>query len=585
MKGFHNKILIVDLASGKTSHQETGEDVCTKYLGGKGIATRLLLDMNPPRVDPLSPGNRLIFAQGPLADAKVHGSARYGVFTRSPLTGFYLESYAGGASPDYISRTGHDAVVLEGASDKPVWIEVTDEKVEFHDADDLWGLDAHQADRAVRKKLPPKRAGVLVIGPAGESGVRFAGINNDLWHKAGRGGAGAVMGSKKIKAIAFHGGKKRRPADPGLLDRHWKRMMERAKTDPGVASYKKYGTMQMVAIANEAGVFPARYWELGRREDYLDKISGQALLKRCKVGPSACPRCFIACGNRAEVLAGRHKGLVIEGPEYETVYAFGGLCMIEEIEEIMYLNDICDREGLDTITMGNLAAFAMHAYEHGASSHEIVYGDVDATAELIRMTSRKEGIGAVLAEGIIRAARHFGIEDHAVHVKGMEPAGYDPRPLKGMALSYAVSDRGACHLRTTFYKAEFAGLIEPDAVEGKAEALLDYEDRLTLHDCLVMCRFFRDMTGWDELSLLVKGATGMDLDREGLKRIAADVTDLTREFNLRQGLRPEHDSLPDRLIDRRLEPSGESVTREQMDRLVSDYYRARGWNDAGKPAK
>jgi aldehyde:ferredoxin oxidoreductase len=422
----------------------------------------------------------------------------------------------------------------------------------------------------------------VVIGPGGERQVRFAIIANDYWRCAGRSGAGAVMGAKKVKGIVFLGEAKRKVADSEVLARHFRDLTERAKTDPGVANYKKYGTMMMIKVANQANVFPTRYWSAGRRENW-EEISGDALLAKFKVTPHACPRCFMACGKITEVKAGRHQGLKIEGPEYETTFAFGGLCLVKDLEEIAYLNDLCDRLGLDTITVGNLAGFAMLASEQGKITEKIPFGDVDMIAQLIQDIAERKGLGAVLADGIREAARTWDMEDEAVHVKGLEPSGYDPRPLKGMGLAYAVSDRGACHLRATMYKPELAGLIAPSAVAGKAEMFIDYEDRATLFDTLILCRFFRDLNQWDELKTIILGTTGMDLDQAGLARIAAGIMDLTRSFNLWEGATAADDRLPQRLYKIKITPDNQDITPAELRTMVIEYYRLRGWDEQGRP--
>jgi aldehyde:ferredoxin oxidoreductase len=326
-----------------------------------------------------------------------------------------------------------------------------------------------------------------------------------------------------------------------------------------------------------AGAFPTKYWSLGRFDKWQN-ISADALLEKCRVKPKACPKCFFACGNLTEVVDGRHKGLIIEGPEYETIYAFGGLCMIDDIREIAYLNDICDRLGMDTMTAGNLAAFTIEASHRKSIGEKIEYGDVDGIAELLNKIARKEGIGAILAEGIIHASKEWGLEDLAIHVKGLEPAGYDPRVLKGMGLAYATSDRGACHLRATVYKAELSGIIPPDQIEGKAELLIDWEDRHILFDTLILCRFFRDLYPWEVLSLLVNATTGMELDKEQLGTIAANIINKTREFNLREGMKREDDTLPKRFFEEKLEDSGKVLLKSDFQKMISDYYRLRGWD-------
>jgi len=279
-----------------------------------------------------------------------------------------------------------------------------------------------------------------------------------------------------------------------------------------------------------------------------------------------------------EIVDGRHKGLKIEGPEYETIYAFGGLCLIDDLREIAYLNDICDRLGMDTITAGNLAAFTIEASHRKPIGEKLEYGDVDGIADLLNKIARKEGVGAILAEGIRHASKEWGLEDLAIHAKGMEPPGYEPRVLKGMGLAYATSDRGACHLRATFYKLELSRIIAPDQIEGKAELFTEWEDRLTIMDALILCRFFRDLYVWDELALVIKGTTGMELDKEGLRGIATNIINKSHEFNLREGMSKADDTLPKRIFKEKLKDSGKVLLKSDFDKMVSDYYKLRGWD-------
>jgi len=282
------------------------------------------------------------------------------------------------------------------------------------------------------------------------------------------------------------------------------------------------------------------------------------------------------------IKSGRHKGLKLGGPEYETIYAFGGLCMIRDITEIASLNDLCDRLGLDTITAGNLCALVMEGARLGRMDKILEYGDAGGTKALIEDMVDGKGIGGILAKGICRAGSELGLEDLVVEVKGMEPAGYDPRVFKGMGLSYAVSDRGACHLRTTFYKPELAGMIDPAVTRNKAEMVIDFENRLTIFDCLILCRFFRDLYSWDVLKELILCLTGRDMTIEDLSRAASQITDSAREFNLREGLGPETDRLPSRILQTPL-PSGHAITLQEMEEMLNDYYRIKGWSRHGSP--
>jgi len=583
MKGFFNKILKINLNKKTFKEEPIPDSVYETYLGGKGLGTYLLMKENPPGIDPFSPDNRLIFCTGPITNTRIYGSCRHGVFTKSPLTGIYSESYSGGKVAEPMSRTGYDAFIFEDASIDPTWVEISDQTVQFHDAKDLWGKDTYSTEDEVLKRVNQKGAGALVIGPAGENLVRYAVIENDYWRSLGRTGVGAVMGSKKLKAIVFYGEKKKEIAYPERVEQFAKETLERGKDNPGVQGYKRFGTPMLVAMNNAVGGFPSKYWHLGTFEGW-EKISAEALLERCHVRPNACSRCFIACGNLSEVKEGRHKGLKIEGPEYETIYAMGGLCMVHEIEEIAYLNDICDRLGLDTISAGSLCAFAMEASEMGRIKEKIGWGDVDKIAQLLQDISSKKGIGAILAEGIRYAAKQWDMEEVAIHVKGLDPAGYEPRVLKGMGLANATSDRGACHLRATFYKAELSGMIPMDQMEGKAKLFLEFEDRFNIHDSLILCRFYRDLYwDWNYLSTIVEMTTGLKLGEQGLRKISSTIQNETRKFNLREGLNPKEDTLPKRFFDEPLGKEGKTIRREDLQRMLQDYYALRGWSPNGIP--
>ena len=586
MYSFYNRLLKIDLNQEAYRIETLDPEVLEINLGGKGLASYLLYQLNPPGIDPLDPENHLIFATGPVCGSAVWGSSRYGVFTKSPQTGFFSESYSGGKVPESIDATGFDAIIIKGRSARPTVLCVRPDHVEFQEAGDIWGIDSYQTENEVLKRFSrPEtnlgRPGAVVIGPAGENLIRFACIKNDHWRSAGRTGVGAVMGSKSLKAIHFQGDKKRSLYDPKAVREFSKALARESKDNPGVKAYKNMGTSQMVKVMNTANAFPTRYWTEESYEHWT-KISADALHERCEVSPRACAKCFMACGRMTTLKMGRHAGLKLEGPEYETIYAFGGLCLIDSIEEIAYLNDICDRLGMDTITAGNLCAFTIEAARRGKVQYKIDYGQVDAISELIEKISQKQGIGEILSQGIQAAAKEWNLEDIAVHVKGMEPAGYDPRTLKGMGLGYATSDRGACHLRSTFYKPELSGVIDPEQIEGKAEVFLDYEDRLILFDTLILCRFFRDLYPWEQLVKMVSAVTGINAGKEDLRKIASSVKNQVRRFNMREGLTAEDDRLP-KALHRKLKKTGNVITAQELEYMVKDYYRLRGWDDLGRP--
>ncbi len=586
MKGFFGKILEIDLTGRQFRTSPAKDDLLDRYLGGKGLASHLLWRLNPERVPPDAPENRLIFATGPVTGSSVWGSSRYGVFTKSPQTGLYSESYSGGKVPEAVDAAGYDAVVISGKCKEPSLLVISPDGAAFHPAKELWGMDTFATEDAVHERfcttLPDDyKSGAVVIGPAGENRVSFAVIENDYWRSAGRTGVGAVMGGKLLKAILFTGNKRRVLKDPEGLSRFSKELARSAKEHPVVAAFKSGGTANMVERTSRAKAFPTRYWSQGFMDGW-EKISTRALHEECRVSPRACAKCFIACGRMSTVISGRHAGLKIEGPEYETIFAFGGLCMIDDIKEIAYLNDLCDRLGMDTISAGNLCAFAMEASRRKRIDLSLDYGDADGVAALLHQIAGREGVGAVLADGTVKAAQKWNLEDIAVHVKGLELPGYDPRVLKGSALAFSVSDRGACHLRATFHNPELSGLLDPEAVEGKAAHLIGYEDRLTVMDTLILCRFFRTLYPWEKMARILSLTCGIETDAEGLQKRAKDIATLIRRFNLREGLRLEDDCLSKGLFRKDLRGIP-PLDEAEVVKMVQDYYRLRGWNSSGRP--
>ena len=586
MFGYYKRLLTINLSSKHFSIEPISDDLLAQCIGGKGLATHLLLERNPTGVDPLSAENTIIFATGPFCGGRLWGGSRFGVYTKSPLTGFYAESYSGGKVPESIDATGFDAIIIQGRAEEPTVLSIEPEGVQFHEAGALWGMETFRAEEEAVKQFGIvqegyRKPGAVVIGPAGEKLVRFAIIANDLWRCAGRTGAGAVLGSKLVKAIVFQGDRKRSYHDQAGIADYAKAFSKEHFNNPGVTAYRKMGTTMMVTLMNNVGAFPTRYWGQGTCE-HAEAISGETYHQEQEITPHACAKCFMACGRLATIQKGRHQGLKIEGPEYETIYSFGGLCMIKEMEEIAFLNDLCDRLGIDTITAGNLCGLAMEAHQQGRLDYPIEYGNVEQTIDLIEKIATRSDIGDTLADGIVNAAQEWGLKDLAIHVKGMEPAGYDPRVLKGMGLTFGTAPRGACHLRTTFYKPELAGLIPPDQVENKAEMLIDYENRLNIFDTLTLCRFYRDLYSWDELEHTLEMITGLARSKEELEAIAAHIVDMTRRFNMREGLSQNDDRLPDRFHKEPL-PEGGSLSKEEMEIMLQDYYRLRGWDQQGIP--
>jgi aldehyde:ferredoxin oxidoreductase len=421
----------------------------------------------------------------------------------------------------------------------------------------------------------------MVIGPAGENLVKFAVIESEHWRSLGRAGIGAVMGSKKLKGIVFRGKKRREIANPSSLKRLSQSFRERVKDNQIVYMYRKFGTPMLVSIMNTIGAFPTQYWSKGTLEGW-EGISAESLMEHCQVNSIACPSCFMACGKISEVKQGRHRGLRIMGPEYETIYAFGGLCMVSSIEEIIYLNDLCDRLGMDTITAGNLAAFAIEASKRKKIKDHLHYGEVDGIAKILTKVAYRKGVGRILSEGVRHAAKVWDMEESAIHVKGLEPAGFDPRVLKGMGLAYATSDRGACHLRATFYKSELSGQSPPGQIRGKAKLFVDYEDKMTLFDALILCRFYRDLITWKDLHEILKSSCGLSLSRKSLKAMASGIINLARSFNQQEGVTKKEDKLPRRFFREVLGDGRKTIQPQDLQVMLKEYYQLRGWDEKTK---
>jgi aldehyde:ferredoxin oxidoreductase len=568
MKGFFNRLLRVDLTRRLFQYESLSDETLARTLGGKGLGSHLLTGENPPGVDPLAPENRFILAVGPATGTTLWSQSRFAAFSKSPATGGFAESYCGGTLAPQLKGCGVDAVILEGRSEGLTFLLIGENGVSFSDAAAFAGVDTARTEEALLR-LSPAGARAMTIGPAGERLVRFACVKSDRWRSLGRCGLGAVLGAKNVKGVSFAGRARAEVADAGLLRECTRRIARAGRESPTTALYRKYGTPLQVAVTNAHQCFPTRYWQSGRFARW-EELSGDALLERFDVKPHPCPNCFLACTKSTRVKSGRHQGLEIEGPEYETIYALGGLNEVDSLEEVAYLNDVCDKLGLDTMSAGNIAGFAVEARRRGKIRFAIDYNQPDRMAELFRLIAARRDEGALFALGIKRAAEELGLADLAVHVKGLEPAGFEPRALQGMALSYATAARGACHLRGTFYKAELAGLIPKDRVEGKAALHIDFEDRAALFDSLILCRFFRDIILWDELRMIVAATTGLDFDKEGLAWLANATTERTRAFNRREGLGPDDDWLPARFFEEKTAEGG-SLSRADLRWMIDDY--------------
>jgi aldehyde:ferredoxin oxidoreductase len=589
--GYAGKILRVNLTNGDFTEEPLQEDFVKEYIGGKGFGTKILYDEVGPDVDPLSPENKLIFAVGPATGSRFPTGGRHGVFFKSPLTGIYAESYSGGHFAPQLKFAGYDMVIIEGKAENLVYLWISDEGVEIKNASHLWRKTTYDTEDIIKEELGDKKIRVASIGPAGENMVHFAVIENDYWRSAGRCGGGAVMGSKNLKAIAARGKKRLEVANPEGLKEFIKESTKVIRTNKVLGEvYPTYGTPALVNMTNITCAFPTGYWEDGVFEDY-EKINAESMREQIVIKSKACYHCPIGCGKLSEVETESGATTKVEGPEYETIYSFGGLCKINDIQEIAKINDYCDKFGIDTITTGNVVSFAIEAYKRGRLKSDVAleFGDPESVYYVMEKIVKREDFGDMLANGVRSAAEKLGLSDLAIHVKGLEPAGYDPRALYGMALGFMTSVRGACHLRSTAYMFDLRGVSgDRLAPEKKAEIVKEYEDRFAIYDSFILCRFTRDVFGWPEMLRLCKVTMGIDFTENQLRTIAERINNLARAYSVRQGLTRADDYLPKRFVEEPLktEPlKGKVITIEDQDQMLDEYYMLRGWDTQGLPTK
>ncbi len=587
------RVLHVDLKSGALEGREVPKKDQTDYLGGRGLAAKMLYEENKPRVDPFDPENRLIFMTGPYTGTYGAFSAFYNVTTKSPLTGAILSAHSGGHWGPMLRRTGYDGIVVKGRAAAPAYLLITDSGPELRDAADLWGKDVFETTAMLKARHEGSRS--TVIGPAGERKSRYAAIMNDMHRAAGRGGVGAVMGSKNLKAIVVHGTKEVPQADAEKLKEIFKSATATVKEKS--AAFMKYGTSMVVGITGKAGTIPTRNLQTGYFPEY-EKIGGDAVVNGHKKKDVACYRCPLHCGNVTK--AEKDYQVETEGPEYETLAMFGANIGNSNLESIIMANDLCNRYGIDTISCADTIACAFELFEKGIVTEKdtgglrLEWGDHRAMVRLVEMTGRGEGFGAILGEGSRRLAGRYGPEaaQYAMNVKGMEFPGYDPRGIQGMGLAFATSTRGACHLRATMYVPElFQGVLDRFTVKGKAKPLKELQELFTVMDNLILCKFGGRnafANSWDNMVSLANAATGFGYTADGLRQVGARSWTVERLFNLREGLGRKDDTLPDRLFTLPIHdgPSkGAVVNRADFEAELEAYYALWGWDPQGVPTR
>ncbi len=600
MFGWRERVLRVDLSAGKVREDSLDPAVARAFIGGRGLGIRHLLVHADPACEPFAPANPLVMTVGPLTGTGAPTGARYMVTTRSPLTGAVTCSNSGGQFPAELKRAGVEMIVFEGASPEPVYLWIDDDQAEIRPADDLWGMTTHQCEDALRARTDAK-AKVACIGPAGENLVRFASIMNDKDRAAGRSGVGAVMGSKRLKAVVARGRGEVPLHDPVEFKRLVKGLLEGFKKSYPDAPppLRAHGTAVTVAATQHYGVFPTRNFQQGTFEGW-EAIHGETLTKRFLKGPRACFACPIACGRVTKVEEGPYKGEG-EGPEYETVYALGSDCGVRDLAALTKANYICNEQGMDTITMGATIACAMEMSERGylgqaeaGLGRALRFGDAAALVELTRLTAARQGFGARLAEGSLRLAMACGHPELAMVAKGQEFAGYDPRGEQGMGLAYATSPIGASHMRGDPAYIELLGvpmLIDPHSWRDKGRLVKDWQDIFAVIDSAGLCVFFsvrnlvaptRDIRP-EGIADLLNAATGAAYSVDELARAGERVFNAERIFLNRAGFDRAQDTLPPRITS---EPMPAGPARGMvchLDEMLDDYYKVRGWDQRGYP--
>ncbi len=600
MHGWKGKVLFVDLTQRTLQEEPLDPKVAKDYIGGRGLGIYYLNKMVAPNCPPLSPGNALIMATGPLTGTGAPTGARYMVMTKSPLTGAITCSNSGGFFPTAFKKAGFDAIIFTGRSEKPVYLWIDQGKATLCPADHLWGKTTHETTDQLLNETDAK-AKVACIGPAGERQVLFASVMNDKDRAAGRSGVGAVMGSKNLKAVVVRGKGRTTLVDPDGFKAFNKTVMDKfkaaAKETPLGLTIN--GTAGVVTATQNFGVLPTKNWQQGTFEGW-EKIQGETLTQKYLVKNSACYACPIGCGRKTKVADGPFAGEG-EGPEYETVYAMGSNCMIDDLAAILKANYICNELGMDTITMGATLACAMELADRGFLSEDkmgrsLKWGDAAALVELTRMTGLREGFGDMLAEGSFRLASGCGHPELAIVSKKQEFPGYEPRGAQAMGLAYATSPIGGSHMRGDPAYFELFGIpkpVDPHQWKGKAKITKSFQDLSAIIDAAGLCIFFavRNLAG-DELDVPPIGileylntATGADYTLEELMRAGERIINAERLFLVNAGFTRKDDSLPKRLTDEPM-PKGPAKGKTcHLDEMLDEYYVSQNWTNDGIPTK
>jgi len=599
MYGYHGKILQVDLSTGETKDIELKEEDLRNFVGGAGLAARLLYPLMKKDLDPLGPQNPLIFMIGPFTGTAIPSTGRHIICAKSPLTGVWGESSAGGFFGVSLKSTGYDGVMVVGRSDKPVYLLIHDGTVEIKDASHLWGKGFYETKDILTKEVGEKRARISAIGQGGENLVRYASIMNDDGRAAGRCGLGAVMGAKKLKAIVVHGDKRPHVANSGKLKDNIKAALVVPITELVALStlemLKEFGTAAWLDLLMYMSDAPAKYFS--KSVFPVEEIDGKALRQKYTVTPIACSGCPIGCGRLTQY--GHHGIDQVHGPEYETVAALGPCCMNFDLDSIIHAHHLCNDYGIDTISTGVSIAFGMYLYEKGVLTKdktrmEIKWGDSKAIVSLVKKIVKREGMGDILAEGVKRMAEKFGVsQDEAAHVKGLEIPMHDPRAFFGDAVDYATSPRGACHARGDYYMVDMGrGVLDASVIPGdrfessenKGAMVARYQNLRDLFNSLPLCTY-SPIISPGHIAGLLNAVTGWDFNAASIIMTGERSFNLKRVINIKLGITRKDDKLP-KIATAPLSEGTSQGKEPDMETLMRGHYKERRWNVAtGKPTK
>ena len=590
MYGYHGKVMLIELGEQSIRWEPLDETVLRRFLGGTGLGAYLLYTYSPPGVDPLSPENPLIFVTSPLVGSRLTTSSKFAVVTKSPLTGFIGDSLSSSFLATELKKTGFDAIVVTGRSPSPTMLAITDDSVKFLDASHLLGMSTSKTEEAVKAQLGGMYR-VASIGPAGENLVRFASIANDGGRQAGRTGPGAVMGSKNLKAIAVRGRQTVSFADPDALGAIRADLSRRSLGD-ATEKYRTLGTLANVSVFNRLGTLPTRNFQQSTFEG-AEAVSGETFQTSHHVRNAHCANCTIGCEHIVRTTDG---GADTTGRmEYESSFALGPLVGVADANAVIRASRLCDDMGMDTISAGGSVAWAMECFENGlltaedADGIDLRFGDGRAVLAALQMTAHRTSLGSLLAEGSRRAAETIGngSQNWAMHVKGLEMPGYEPRSLKTMALALAVSTRGACHNRSSAYEADFSNRVDRLTIDDeRGRITMEGEDYSAVLDSLIWCKFLRKAFDdfYGESASIYERLTGWATTPEDLVHAGERINNIKKLFNIREGWTRSDDTLPARVFAETL-PNGTAkgvgLTRSDVDMMIDGYYRARGWTVDG----